>query len=104
SIGRISHARQQRIQLPLTHCAQTDPIRHTFLYFRPGGAMVTRVLVVDDEPVQRRLLDAMLRRLDYEPVLTEGGQEALDLLSGPEGAGIGCVVLDLVMPDLDGFT
>jgi DNA-binding NtrC family response regulator len=66
--------------------------------------MVTRVLVVDDEPVQRRLLDAMLRRLDYEPVLTEGGQEALDLLSGPDGAGIGCVVLDLVMPELDGFT
>ena len=66
--------------------------------------MVTRVLVVDDEPVQRRLLDAMLRRLDYEPVVTEGGQQALDLLSGPEGAGIGCVVLDLVMPDLDGFT
>ena len=66
--------------------------------------MVTRVLVVDDEPVQRRLLDAMLRRLDYEPILTEGGQQALDLLSGPEGAGIGCVVLDLVMPELDGFT
>jgi DNA-binding NtrC family response regulator len=66
--------------------------------------MATRVLVVDDDPVQRRLLDAMLRKLDYEPVLTEGGQEALDILGGPEGAGIGCAVLDLVMPELDGFT
>jgi DNA-binding NtrC family response regulator len=66
--------------------------------------MITRVLVVDDDPVQRRLLDAMLRKFDYEPVLAEGGQEALELLSGPEGAGIGCAVLDLVMPELDGFT
>jgi DNA-binding NtrC family response regulator len=66
--------------------------------------MSTRVLVVDDEPVQRRLLDAMLRRLDYEPVLAEDGQQALDLLAGPDGSSIACVVLDLVMPELDGFT
>ncbi len=65
--------------------------------------MTTRVLVVDDDPVQRRLLDAMLRRSDYEPVLADGGEAALRLLEGPNRSGIGCMVLDLVMPDLDGL-
>ncbi|MEX0591345.1 MAG: sigma-54 dependent transcriptional regulator, partial [Xanthobacteraceae bacterium] len=65
--------------------------------------MSTRVLVVDDDPVQRRLLDAMLRRFEYEPVLAEGGEEALKLLDTPDHGGIGCIVLDLVMPELDGL-
>jgi DNA-binding NtrC family response regulator len=65
--------------------------------------MSSRVLVVDDDPVQRRLLDAMLRRFDYEPVLAEGGEQALALLDTPDHGGIACVVLDLVMPELDGL-
>jgi DNA-binding NtrC family response regulator len=65
--------------------------------------MPTRVLVVDDDPVQRRLLEAMLRRFEYEPVLAEGGEQALLLLDTPDRSGIGCMVLDLVMPELDGL-
>ncbi len=65
--------------------------------------MSTRVLVVDDDPVQRRLLDALLTRFEYEPVLAEGGEQAAALLDSPEGRNIACVILDLVMPDLDGM-
>ena len=65
--------------------------------------MPTRVLVVDDDPVQRRLLEVMLRRFEYEPVLAEGGEQALLLLDTPDRGGIGCMVLDLVMPELDGL-
>ena len=65
--------------------------------------MPTRVLVVDDDPVQRRLLEAMLRRFEYEPVLAEGGEQALLLLDTPDRGGIACMVLDLVMPELDGL-
>jgi len=45
--------------------------------------MATRVLVVDDDPVQRRLLDAMLRRFGYEPEVMERGEEAVRLLESP---------------------
>ena len=48
--------------------------------------MATRVLVVDDDPVQRRLIDAMLRRFGYEPEVMERGEEAVRLLESPEGA------------------
>jgi DNA-binding NtrC family response regulator len=65
--------------------------------------MSARILVVDDDPVQRRLLEAMLRRFEYEPVMAEGAEAALKTLDSPEGADIECIVLDLVMPDLDGM-
>src|SRR2546423_15719990 len=64
--------------------------------------MTATVLIVDDDPVQRRLLEAMVRRFGYDAVMAEGGEGAVRALNGP-GARIGCVVLDLVMPDLDGL-
>jgi len=60
------------------------------------------VLIVDDDPVQRRLLEAMVQRFGYQAITAEGGDAAVKLLIGPEAARIDGVVLDLVMPDLDG--
>jgi DNA-binding NtrC family response regulator len=65
--------------------------------------MSETVLIVDDDPVQRRLLEAMVQRFGYEAMVAENGDDAVRLLAGPDQAGIDCVVLDLVMPDLDGF-
>ena len=64
--------------------------------------MSATVLVVDDDPVQRRLLDAMLKRFGYDVLTAEGGEQALALL-GDESQHIDCLVLDLVMPDRDGM-
>jgi DNA-binding NtrC family response regulator len=65
--------------------------------------MAERILVVDDDPVQRRLVENMLQRCGYEAVLAEGGEAAAALLVSPNGERIDCVILDLVMPDLDGL-
>jgi DNA-binding NtrC family response regulator len=65
--------------------------------------MAERVLIVDDDPVQRRLLDNMVRKFGFEPVLAETGDRAVTLLTGSNPERIDCVVLDLVMPDLDGL-
>jgi len=65
--------------------------------------MSERILIVDDDPVQRRLLDNMVRRFGYEPVVAEGGDAAAAVLAGAGAADIHAVVLDLVMPDLDGL-
>jgi DNA-binding NtrC family response regulator len=64
--------------------------------------MTSTVLIVDDDPVQRRLLESMVRRFGYEAATVEGGEAAVRALNAP-GARVGCVVLDLVMPDLDGL-
>jgi DNA-binding NtrC family response regulator len=65
--------------------------------------MAETILIVDDDPVQRRLLEAMIGRFGYQALTAEGGDEALALLGAPQASHIDCVVLDLVMPDLDGL-
>jgi DNA-binding NtrC family response regulator len=61
------------------------------------------VLVVDDDPVQRRLIENMVQRFGYEAMTATSGDEAASILCGTAGARIDCVVLDLMMPGLDGL-
>jgi DNA-binding NtrC family response regulator len=61
------------------------------------------ILIVDDDPVQCRLLEGMLHKFEYETLTRDSGEAALTLLTGAEGAAIDCVILDLVMPNLDGM-
>ncbi|MBE0693610.1 MAG: sigma-54-dependent Fis family transcriptional regulator [Aquamicrobium sp.] len=61
------------------------------------------VLVVDDDPVQRRLVEAALAKAGHEPVCAGGGEAALAAMEGPRGGDIAVVVLDLMMPDVDGL-
>src|SRR5499427_4600794 len=63
--------------------------------------MPERVLIVDDDPVQRRLLENVVTRTGYQAVVAEGGDAAVALLTGADR--FDAVVLDLVMPDLDGL-
>ncbi|HXR95448.1 MAG TPA: sigma-54 dependent transcriptional regulator [Rhizomicrobium sp.] len=61
------------------------------------------VLVVDDDPVQRRLLETVIGKSGMAVVAAPGGQPALDLVHGPRGEEISLILLDLVMPDMDGL-
>jgi DNA-binding NtrC family response regulator len=61
------------------------------------------VLIVDDDPVHRRLLESMVQRFGYQTAVAGGGDEAVKALMGSETSRIDGVILDLVMPDLDGL-
>ena len=65
--------------------------------------MTSTILIADDDPVQRRLLEAMVRRFGYDAETVEGGEEALARLTRPNAPAIALLILDLVMPDLDGM-
>jgi len=65
--------------------------------------MGERVLIVDDDPVQRRLVESMVGKFGYEAVVADGGDAAIKFLTGADADRLDCVILDLVMPDLDGL-
>src|SRR5690606_2596913 len=65
--------------------------------------MTQAILIVDDDPTQRRILEEVVKRDGYRAVPVDGGEAALAYLDGPSGAEISLVVLDLVMPGVDGM-
>ncbi len=62
--------------------------------------MAKRILIVDDEPRYLRLLEANLRTEGYEVVTAQDGMQALEVFSANP---IDLVLLDVMMPRLDGF-
>jgi len=65
--------------------------------------MAASILIADDDAVARRLVENMVQKCGYEAVVVESGDAAVGLLTGPDAPVIDAVVLDLVMPGLDGM-
>ena len=64
------------------------------------GPQLPRVLVVDDQPPNIRLLEAILTPRGYDVRTASSGEEALEVIAGTD---IDLVLLDIVMPGLDGY-
>src|ERR1700732_3115318 len=65
--------------------------------------MAASILIVDDDAVARRLVENMVQKCGYETVVVESGDAAIAALTAPDAQPIDAVVLDLVMPGLDGM-
>ncbi len=65
--------------------------------------MVQNILIVDDDPTQRRLIESVVTRLGHKVVQAGGGRDAMEILNGPQGPDIALILLDLVMPEVDGL-
>ncbi|MCX6521869.1 MAG: response regulator [Actinobacteria bacterium] len=68
----------------------------------PMPGRLETVLVVDDDEANRNVLGRRLAKLGYGIVEARDGVEALERLAQPD-AGIDLVLLDVMMPRLDGF-
>ena len=85
---------------PVQHGALLDTLRRvTFPSFAANGQAT--VLAIDDDPLALELFEAVLGPAGYLVVKASGGKEgiALALRDRP-----GLVILDLLMPEVDGFT
>jgi len=66
----------------------------------PMDGVAPRILVVDDEPLNVELLEALLSSLNYEVVKAFNGEDALSIVREVD---VDLILLDLMMPDMDGY-
>ncbi len=60
-----------------------------------------KILIADDDPVYRSLLESMLKQWGYEVIVACDGKEAMEVLSQPDAPML--VIIDWMMPEMDGF-
>src|SRR6187431_2356256 len=65
--------------------------------------MAATILIADDDAVARRLVENMVQKCGYETVVVDSGDAAVAALTAADAQAIDAVVLDLVMPGLDGM-
>lgn len=65
-----------------------------------GAGEKKKILIVDDVETNRILLKKIVEEMDYQPVLTENGQQALMIL---ERIPVNLIILDVAMPVMDGY-
>ena len=58
------------------------------------------ILVVEDDRSTRLLMEAVLRRGGYNPILASNGVEALEIMDHKH---VDLVLLDIMMPQMDGY-
>lgn len=59
-----------------------------------------QIMVVEDDKNVRRLMEAVLTRYGYEPILACDGVEALEIMDRKH---VDLIVLDVMMPRMDGY-
>ncbi|MFL6820523.1 MAG: sigma-54-dependent transcriptional regulator [Bradyrhizobium sp.] len=65
--------------------------------------MAASILIADDDAVQRRLVENMVQKCGYQTIVVDSGDAAVAALTGADAPGVDAMVLDLVMPGLDGM-
>ena len=78
--------------------------RNRIYYFeeksRPIIEENAKILVVDDEPKNVKLLEALLKLSNYDVIKAYNGSEALSLVNKTD---IDLILLDIMMPEMDGY-
>ena len=60
-----------------------------------------QILIAEDDPIARHLLDVTLRNWGYDVVVTEDGSQAWDVIQAPDRPAL--AILDWMMPGIDGI-
>ena len=70
----------------------------------PANYRNAEVLVVDDQPLNREIVEALLAEVGITPRFATNGKEALDIVqtAGPQAFDL--VLMDIQMPVMDGLT
>ncbi len=102
--------RQSQLYDAVMNALGTEPVRQTVVAPPAFNTMLAtqhplRLLVVDDNPVNRKVAEAVLSKLGYAPQVAEDGRQAVDSVMQNKAAGssFDVVFMDVQMPVLDGL-
>ena len=89
-----------------TACMEGVPVASSVVRAEAGELQGLRVLVVDDNATNRRILENTLKRWGLTPTLAGGAKTALTILRHAQESGqpFAFVLTDAHMPEMDGFT
>jgi CheY-like chemotaxis protein len=73
--------------------------RHSLREARRAG----RILLVEDNRVNQLVVMRLLEKRGYTVIPVNNGREALAILDEPALVGFGCALMDVQMPEMDGF-
>jgi len=78
--------------------------RYILIIIRLRRFMTETILIVEDEPVQRKMIGSLLsKKLGYSVMETQNGKDALARIQSSNIGEISAVLLDIQMPEMDGF-
>jgi signal transduction histidine kinase/DNA-binding response OmpR family regulator len=78
-----------------------EELLNTINRLNPDGE-INEILIIDDDPADLRLVEKMLQETGkFKTILAEGGKKGMEVIQAKTPDAI---ILDLFMPDLDGFT
>ncbi|HEY5975556.1 MAG TPA: ATP-binding protein [Geobacteraceae bacterium] len=91
----LVEAGQESDTLPAAQVQSADATTTTM-----AGERVPRLLLAEDDPINRKVLGLLLRGANYNCDIAEDGQQAVEMW---EKGGYDLVLMDVQMPRLDGF-
>jgi two-component system, sensor histidine kinase and response regulator len=98
-----SELRDALVQALGVHAAETNrpPLvtRHSLREARPGR----QILLVEDNRVNQLVARRLLEKNGHTVTVANNGREALAILEAASFAAFACVLMDVQMPEMDGF-
>lgn len=69
--------------------------------YRVHGERQPNILIVDDHPINRKLMESMLEKMGMKADMAEDGRQAVEMVAGPKVYDM--IFMDLQMPVMDGL-
>jgi two-component system, sensor histidine kinase and response regulator len=79
-----------------------DNAQEKIISIKPLALTAKKILLVDDNITNLTILKKIFERLGAQAILKKSGKEAIDFFN-QDGNSIDCIILDCVMPELNGF-
>ncbi|NQZ10892.1 MAG: response regulator, partial [Algicola sp.] len=95
------HQAQKSAQNVAQLATEAEVQKHEFVAKSDYDSSKFRILLVDDEPVNRQVLNNHLCREDYQLVEASGGQQAINAVL--ENGPFDLILLDIMMPKVSGY-